>query len=303
MTRRAPVWRGWLRGALLLGLVGVGALDGGAQPASLRLRRPWGAAALADGGLVVMETAGRMLRLDPGSGAVSTLVPSVRPYQAIDVAAGSTPTGEETVFVSVRLTTASGGRFNRLRQYSLSGKQVGEWPITAPGVFAGIAVDAGRQVVYLGNAQTGEIYRLDLSAGDPASRLTRLPDTGILGPLAFDPGSDRIFTADTLRGQLYAVPVESRTPKLIAGDLGEPAALAVAARERRLFIADASGRRIWVVDLDAPEPVPRIFSQAEELRSPVGLTAAPDGTLWVCDPAANAVFGLGPGGSVRKRVE
>jgi sugar lactone lactonase YvrE len=76
----------------------------------------------------------------------------------------------------------------------------------------------------------------------------------------------------------------------------------VDARNRRLYVADPGGKRIWLLDLAAQEPSPRIYSRALELQSPVGITVAPDGIVWVADPRANRLFAIGPEGQVLKKL-
>lgn len=293
----------WNVGLVAVGLAAVGLLLASLPAAAAATRRPASVGVLAGGDLIVLETDGGLLRVDPESDEPEVLVAQFRPYLMVDMAVAPAGRGREIVLASLRLLLSGGGQFNRLVEYSTGGERGREWPLASPSLFAGLAVDRAQQMLYVSDAYSGEIHSLAYGReGASLQRLLRLRGVTILGPLALDEGTQRLFAADTVQGTLYAIPLASKVPVLLAESLGEPAAMAVDRERRQLLVADAAGRRIWRLDLDAEEPTPELFSRAEELRSPVGLAVAPDGKIWVADPRANKLFALGADGGVVQSI-
>ena len=271
--------------------------------------RPWGVAALSSGELIVMETDGRMLRVNPDSEGLKVLKRSFRPFFPIDVTTGARD-GGDVLFVNLRFRTPQGAVFNRVTQFSLRGKALREGWMAASDSFAGLAVDAKTETLWLVESGSSEIHMVKaegLRSGKEVSlyrRLLRLPGVGILGPLAYDDAGQRLFVADSLNGTVYMIPVGTSpaTATRIADGLGEPQALAVDHRNQRLYVADVAAPRIWVVDLDDVSAGKELFARPQGLRSPVDLAVTPDGTLWIADPEANRLVALDPNGDLVRTI-
>ncbi|MCB1035741.1 MAG: SMP-30/gluconolactonase/LRE family protein [Acidobacteria bacterium] len=289
--------------ALLVSLL-AGTVGAYSQPAKVRSRlfQPGPMAALASGELVVLEGKGGLVKVSPATGRLEILVEQFRPYLAMGVETGL-PGARGEILVGMRLIPAGGLGFSRLVLYSEKGSELASWQLSSPGFLTGMASDPERGILYLADAKSSEILGLPLEdpSAPPALRV-RLRGVGSVGGLAFDAAGSRLFVADPIKGNLFVIEGSSARGKRIGSRLGEPAALAIDQQTHRLYVADPAGRRLWVVDLESEELTPQLFSQAEELQSPVGLAATPDGTLWVSDSAANALFAVDRDGVIVRQI-
>ncbi|MBN1422070.1 MAG: hypothetical protein JXP34_25075 [Planctomycetes bacterium] len=95
---------------------------------------------------------------------------------------------------------------------------------------------------------------------------------------------ERIYAASSTNGAIWAL--ESGGPRRLAGGFAPPARLAIDPSGAAL-LADPTGACIWRVTWEgALESVRR----GEPFRQPDAVCADPDGTIWVSDPAAGAIF-------------
>lgn len=293
MTRKgSKIGIQWTIWTLLWAGISLGA-------AAQEIDRPWGVTALSSGDLIVMETDGRMLRVSPSGKVLAVLERNFRPFLPLDVTTAPRAQGD-ALWVNVRFRTPQGATFNEIREYSLDGGVIRRGWAAASDSFAGIAVDPQTDTVWLVEAASSEIHRLNadgLRSRKNVSRyrrLVRIPGSGILGALAYDAHGKNLFVADSLEGTVYSVPVDESPPTAtrIASGLGEPQSLAVDHENRRLYVADVAGGRIWVLDLDDIDSGPRLFARPRQLRAPVDVTVAVGGILWIADPDANRLFAL-----------
>jgi sugar lactone lactonase YvrE len=72
--------------------------------------------------------------------------------------------------------------------------------------------------------------------------------------------------------------------------------LAIGQGANRLYVADKVKRCIWAVRLNQGPPNPTLFWSSNSLREPLGLAVDSNGTVWIGDKLANAVFGVDANG-------
>src|SRR5262249_43918456 len=136
-------------------------------------------------------------------------------------------------------------------------------------------------------------------------RRTDFAEAGNLGPLTFDDRTGRLFVADPLRGSIYAVDIQTRAARLFAEGLGEPRALSADAPARRVLVADPQRQTGWAIPTDTAtvsknQVYP--FAALKQFVEPTALAVSPDGTVWVGDSQANAVFKLDSKGTLISRL-
>jgi sugar lactone lactonase YvrE len=160
------------------------------------------------------------------------------------------------------------------------------------------------KAAYVANARSPEIYRLDLEReGTGLSLWKSVPDAVTFGPAVHDAKRGRLLVADPFVGRIYGRSTGGGRTELVLKNLGEVTALALDEARGRLYIADSAGRRILVAGLTEKAPVPRVFSKIAELDEPLGVAVAADGSLWVCDKSAGAIFLLSPDGALARTFE
>jgi DNA-binding beta-propeller fold protein YncE len=248
-------------------------------------------ATLPSGALAVLGGRGRLSLIDPSSGRVTVLKDTLGYFSPADMAAGRVG-DTDSIFVTLYGAVERQGV---LARYSASGEQVKTW--NARAVFAGIAVDSVHQIVYLGDAVTGEISSMSESSSSP-SFVVEVPGVNRLGPLAVDAAGQRLFAADVGTGTVSVVDLARRRSHLLVSGIGEPAALAYDSNQQRLYVADAARRCIWQVATNSAVPKAVTFSSASQLREPRGVTLDAQHAVWVADHAAMAVFKLSAQGQV-----
>ncbi|MGI9102222.1 MAG: SMP-30/gluconolactonase/LRE family protein [Terriglobales bacterium] len=215
--------------------------------------------------------------------------------------------GQDQIFVTMLWTVSTQSEQagqGLLMQYSLDGREQQKWSVFGR-VLAGVAVDAKKGEVYLGDSSNAEILILNLGKGTARTGpqyFARVAGASRLGPITLDAEGHRLFAADVEQGKVYVIDLSRRKSALVASGLGEPSALTFSPTLRTLYVADAARRCIWQIQVDTAVPRLKTFSAVTELREPRGLAMRPDNTLWVADYGARAIFLLSPTGQVIQSI-
>ncbi len=227
-------------------------------------------------------------------------------YDPVDVAADRIG-NQETIFVSLTSRVSAAAQksqtdtLSKLVQYSPEGKEIRTWPLPGQAPYT-IALNASDQIVYLGNVRTSEIYTVDLKDSKKPIPTRLLYVSGLLsmGALAVDVQRKRLFVSEAVGGKLYVVDLARRKARAMVVSLGEPTGLAYDASEQKLYVADAGGRRVWMLRPNAFPVKPVVLSKAPEFREPRGLAVDARHQVWVADYGARAVFSLSSKGQVAR---
>ena len=120
----------------------------------------------------------------------------------------------------------------------------------------------------------------------------------------FDTSHRRLFAAQGASGTLWQVRTDTDSPRLqfVAESLGYPLTLEYGNVQQRLYVADAQGKRIWVLDCGEPCGDPQVFLDSEALEAPSTMAVAPDGKLWLGDLQGQTLLTIAPDGTVTNRV-
>ncbi len=201
--------------------------------------------------------------------------------------------GEEHLFV-----TLNAGNYGQLMQYSDAGRFEGSWFQFSP--LGGICADelAGR--VYTTAWGQGQLLQQPFFA--PTKNLPqpfyRFINSPQVGPLALDPTIRVLFAADIRTGAIYMLDLASNSmsTKQIADNLGLPTAMAYDSGRKQLYIADGAGRRIWSIAITSKVATGKatIFMESKEFRQPSSIAIGTDGSIWVGDQSAHAIFHFSP---------
>ncbi|MFQ5935322.1 MAG: hypothetical protein ACE5LB_02785 [Acidiferrobacterales bacterium] len=147
--------------------------------------------------------------------------------------------------------------------------------------------------VYLVSADG--LYVADLSKKKPKpTRLAYLDASEQLGWVNFDPEGKRVLIPDAKFGRLYVVDLTEKTPQVrtVATGLGWPTDVDL--RENAFYLPDAKGKRIWRVQCEQARCAkPQVFAKSDRFRTLNRIEFGIDGTLWLADPGARKVFGVG----------
>lgn len=241
---------------------------------------------LPNGDLAVMDPS-RGIVVVSGTNAARAVLRDYRGALASDFAAAG-----DTFFVTLNIREKAAA-FSRLARYDLSGKRLGEWPLTQPGgILGGVAVDPYGQFVYCTDARLGQVYRADMRSGK-FDVLTRIRDAAILGPLVVDAKKRRLLVADVQKGRIFAVPLEApKTGTTIVneGTLAEPVAMAINPATDTLYIADAARRRVWSGSTASDKISLKSVQVSQSFEAPTSVAVARDGSLWIGDRRKRRVW-------------
>lgn len=293
----------WTRQVLIFAFLAA-ASAAGTQAGVGGLSRPIAIAPLGGPGqVVVLESDGRLVSVSTTKGEVHPLVGSFAPARPIDMATYSGD-GGSWIFLTASRTSDKSARspeMHAVLQIDPSGKVVARWNVLGAGALSGVATWPAGKAVFAATSQTGEIIKLQPGSRSQPTRWTALDGVYALGPLAVDPERHTLWTADPIQGALFAVDLETKRVRRIAAHLGQLLSLVVDEANDRLYMADASGRRIWSLDLKNPEAKPTVFSDDSRFRQPAGV-AIVDGTVWVADRFAGKLFALSKEGKIVREL-
>ncbi len=215
-------------------------------------------------------------------------------WQPVDLASSSAH-----IFVTLAM-----GTYGSLLQYSIDGRW--ERSFNQPTILTGLAADDASQRLFLSGPSSGYIYVYSWNdpSQNPIKPFVRVPRAASLGPQALDVARSTLFVGDVGSGKIFSIDLSTkRSRELISSSLGQPAALVFDRIERKLYVADRVGRKIWIVQVDAGNPRATVFAAASAFRSPSALAIGPNKTLWVGDPGAKALFQLSSKGTVLATYE
>jgi len=257
------------------------ATDFGSGPVALSMRQ--------GGDAIVLQADGRAYALNMTTGAIGAQTYRVPVgYQAVDAVAGVVRGSQVTCFSLNSRSSKESRSF--VLQIMPDKLEVWTW-LRVPGVYIGLALEAARGLVYVSNSSTNEVFAVTI--GDQNARPVRvatIPDAVRLGAMAIAPATRRLYVSDMGAPRIYTIELNTSAVRAVNVPVEEARAMAWDGKTKQLFIADSGHETVWVVDPNAKAPKLERVVGDKRLRDPAGLTVASDGTLWVADEAARALF-------------
>jgi hypothetical protein len=242
------------------------------------------------GDLYVLDASGKVL-LFPISGQNPFSSPNLSPRLLAELKAPWEPSdfavghldGEDRLFIVV-----TQGNLSQVMQYSGAGSFENSWFQFAP--LSGVCTDASS--VYAASWSGGLVYRQPfLAPGKTAPKpFFKFVNLRSVGSLAWDPADKILYAADLQTGSVYALDTQSMESHIAAEGLGQITALSFDMSSKKLYIVDGGGRAVWSLSASAKNARPMIVVKSEQFRLPSAIVVARDGTIWVGDPDAHAVF-------------
>jgi outer membrane protein assembly factor BamB len=263
----------WL---LLTGAPAISGIVEGLRPVALGLSKT--------GDLYVLDASGKVLlvALSGQNSAPRLLAELKAPWEPSDLTVGQID-GEDHLFIAV-----SQGNLSQIMQYSGTGHFEKSWFQFAP--LSGVCT--GASSVYAASWSGGVIYQQPFVAAEKTAPkpFFRFLNLRSVGSLAWDSSGKILYAADLQTGSVYALNVQSMETRLVAEKLGQITALSFDASSKKLYIVDAGGRAVWSLNPGSKNARPTIVVKSEQFRLPSAIVAAKDGTIWVGDPDAHAIF-------------
>jgi hypothetical protein len=148
------------------------------------------------------------------------------------------------------------------------------------------------------------LYVADLSKEAPEPQpLVSLQTLEQPGFMRFDPASQRLAIPDLKLGRLTVVELGGKEPRVTVAATGLGSPTDVYMHGDTFYVTDNQGGKVWRIDCpDAHCAPPRVFTRSDQLVNPERLDGATDGTLWIADPGARAVFAIDANGRIRQKV-
>jgi hypothetical protein len=246
--------------------------------------RPVALSVSKTGNLFILDASGKVLVMAPSdpTGARRVIAQFSTSWQASDLAVGNID-GQDHIFIIL-----TQGNLSQIMQYSLDGKFETSWSQIGP--LSGVCTDS--RSVYAASWSAGFVYRQPFSTPpkNTPKPFYRFLNMRSIGSLAWDPVGNVLFAADLSTGGVTALDTQSMESRVLVDGLGQITALNYDASSRRLFIVDGAGRTVWSINTAAKNPKPQSAAKSHEFRIPSAVAIAGDGTLWVGDPEAHALF-------------
>ena len=160
----------------------------------------------------------------------------------------------------------------------------------------GVAVDS-KGLIYVADSGQQKVFVFDLEKKKLTFRGDKPPaHLGLVIGVAID-DKDRLFVSDAQAHQITCFDVSGNMVAVFGGDkLDRPAGMAVDNDLRRLYVADVTGTRLAIFDLDTLKFARYINSQAPSKEEPHGILGTPtnvavdpDGLVYVVDTIPNRV--------------
>jgi len=250
------------------------------------------------GYLYVLDGYGAIIRFstaspDKGSQVIAKFDPS---WQVMDLTLAKIKEGEHL------LVTLARGNTGQLMQYSTNGKFEGNWFRYQQ--FVGVCADETSQAVYM-STSTDTLFQVPFSAPNDTvpQAFFRFINPIQTGALAIDRLSDTLYVADLSTGRIYARDMKGNAVREISDSAGHPSAMSFDTNSKRLFVADASGRKIWTISVAPQVGKPATFAGSDSLKGPSAVAVGPDETVWVGDQSAHAVLHFSSGGHLLKTLK
>jgi DNA-binding beta-propeller fold protein YncE len=238
---------------------------------------------------LVLQADGRAYPLNMTTGAIGASIYRVPAgYQAVDTASAVVKGNSVYCFSLNSISSKESRSF--VLQVTSDRREVWTW-LRVPGVYVGLAIEPATGLAYVSNSSTNEVFAVTI--GDERARPTRvatIPDAVRLGAMAIAPATRRLYVSDMGAPRIYTVELSTRAVRRVDVGVEEARALAWDSQGKRLFIADSGHETVWVVDPNARAPRTERALNDKRLRDPAGLAVAADGTLWVADESARAIF-------------
>ena len=240
---------------------------------------------LASGELAMLDNRNGVTKLTGGN----SLMRVINGFAAYE-AGGFAEVRNGELVVTQQMRFKSSATLTRVARFNAAGARMWEWVLPPGGALDGIVVDPADDSAYCTDSLMNAVYRIQVD--NPKATygvLTRIPEAGNLGPIALDAPRRRLLVGDVRKGSIISIGIDDRKIVVLDSHLvAEPVAIAVDAARDRLFIADASARRIWAGTLSKWKLRP--FNVSQKLGYPIGLAIAKDGSLWVADSKVNVVY-------------
>jgi sugar lactone lactonase YvrE len=240
---------------------------------------------LGSGELAMLDNRNGVAKLT-SSNVLTRLINSFAAYEA----GGFAEVRSGELVVTQQMRFKSSATLTRVARFNAAGARTGEWVLPPGGALAGIVVDPANHAAYCVDSQVNAVYRFQVDNPKmPYTVLTRMPEAGNLGPIALDASRRRLLVGDVQKGAIISIGIDDR--KIIVLDshsVAEPVAIAIDVKNDRVFIADASARRIWAGPLSKWKL--QQFNVAQKLGYPIGVAVGKDGSLWVADSKPNVVY-------------
>jgi hypothetical protein len=267
---------------LLLGEMTTSKEEPGLRPVALSFSKA--------GDLFLLDASGRVMVISRSdqSGTPRVIATFSSSWQVSDLAVGGTD-GQDHVFIIV-----TQGNLSQIMQYSVDGRFETSWFQIGP--LSGVCTD--RSSVYAASWSAGFVYRQPFSAPPKIAPkpFYRFLNMRSIGSLAWDPVGNVLFAADLQTGSVTALHLESMQPQSLADGLGQITALNYDSKGRKLYVVDGAGRTVWSVNTAVKHPKPATVLKSDQFRIPSAIAVAEDGTLWIGDPEAHALFQFSPNG-------
>jgi hypothetical protein len=261
-------------------------------------------AAIPGGGVVFVDRSRRMHLLDT-LGRKPLALSCLPPVLQLDNAIGAFFDGAKVHVVgSAEIQKGKKSKF-LTDMVSFDLNLVGSESVVWTEIHADVSFTAavgGAETATLYLVRAGELYFADTTQKKVrATRVSQFDEEITLERLDIDREANRIYASDRDQGKLYVIDLDedSPTPKLVVSDLGVPIDLQVDPGQP-ILVADAVGRRILEIDCSTGDRcgAPRLFASIPEFQRPVTVTRGSDGTVWVGDIDARALFAFDPGGNL-----
>jgi SMP-30/Gluconolactonase/LRE-like region len=266
-----------------------------AQTGVVTLKRPIALDRVQPSGdLFAVDATGHVYRLSDDSKQLTILASFSLPAYVFPSDLTSAVISKEQVLLVSGLNQKSG----MVGLYTTAGSLKRMWRCTH--VLGGIDYNPASGVIFAASSDSDEIYQASLvDRTEEMHFLGQVVGARHLGPVLFDPGLGQLIVGEIDSGDLYTLDVNSHRSRVLARGLGSPQALMLSADGQQLFVADAVGRKIYMLDLAKPAIVPKLFSQITQFREPVGLALLSAGRIAVADDRADAIFVIGATGSLQ----
>jgi SMP-30/gluconolaconase/LRE-like protein len=258
------------------------------------------------GELAVLDSRQGLFVLNPDSEAGRLLVGGFGVFAPWDVGVDRMEGGGENVFLTMNPRQSSSLK-PRLARFDTLGNKTGEWGLPRGYTnLTGLAIDSKGGIAYVAGTRPPEIYRLALTRS-PRPNATLTWFAGVrgaktLGAMVLDLKRGRLLIADPYQGIIYSMDLIRKSSDVFVEKLGRPDALILDSATDRLLVADSLGKRILTVNLKENNPKPKYFARGRGFSEPRGLAFGPEGSLWVADEEAEAIFLISEDGRSILRV-
>lgn len=201
----------------------------------------------------------------------------------------------ESLFVCS--TLAGKGAISR---YATDGKLMGRWWLWHP--CGGVDFDQNEHALYVGAADTGEIYRIDVRSQAGAVSIGELPHMEKMGPIALDAAGKKLYVGDVAGGVVFEFDILAKVGRKLIWGLGGVAGLYFDPRSQSLYIADTVAKSILVAKIGPASSPQRVVSNQAPSKTRKQTSASLPTEVVVRDPAFRAPSGVLPVGEGRYAV-